>query len=36
MVGEFAILVRCDTELHQRDLLERLSDEGLNVRAWSL
>lgn len=34
--GTFAILVTCDDERHQRELLERMTDEGLNVRAWSL
>lgn len=36
MVGEYAILVKCGSELHQRELIERLADEGLDVRAWSL
>lgn len=34
--GTFAILVTCDSERHQRELLERMADEGLDVRAWSL
>lgn len=34
--GTFAILVTCDGERHQRELLERMAAEGLDVRAWSL
>lgn len=36
MAGTFAVLVTCDDELHQRRLLEQFTDDGLNVRAWSL
>lgn len=34
--GTFAILVTCDDELHQRELLEKFEEEGIKCRAWSL
>lgn len=36
MVGTYAILVTCESEQHQRNLLERMAEEGLEVRAWNL
>lgn len=36
LTGDYAILVKCSSELHQRELIERLADEGLDVRAWAL
>lgn len=36
LTGDYAILVKCSSEFHQRELIERLADEGLDVRAWAL
>jgi ParB-like chromosome segregation protein Spo0J len=34
--GTYAVLVTCDGERHQRDLLEQFAADGLEVRAWNL
>lgn len=34
--GTYAILVTCRDEAHQRELIEQLYSDGLEVRAWNL
>jgi len=36
MAGTYAVLVTCTGERHQRELLERFTEEGLECRAWNL
>lgn len=36
MQGTYAVLITCTSEAHQRQVLEQLSEEGLECRAWNL
>ena len=36
MTGTYAVLVTCTCECHQRELLERFTEEELECRAWNL